>query len=166
MLRPATAADGDFLCQMVALAEDWEPGSSVRSVASVLAAPDLAHYAVGWPGVGERGFVAETADGRSVGAAWWRFFAEDDHGYGFVREGVPEVSLAVLATHRGQGVDFTLMHTLVAEARTEGLAALSLSVEPDNFAARLYADLGFETVGATGGAVTMVLRLDHAEAVR
>jgi ribosomal protein S18 acetylase RimI-like enzyme len=34
-----------------------------------------------------------------------------------------------------------------------------LSVEPDNHARRLYKRLGFETVGAVGGSLTMLLRL-------
>ena len=51
------------------------------------------------------------------------------------------------------------MHALIRAARDDGFAALSLSVEPDNPAARLYERLGFERVGWFEGAQTMLLRL-------
>jgi hypothetical protein len=48
---------------------------------------------------------------------------------------------------------------LIAEARQRGLPALSLSVEPENPAARLYERLGLITVERLGGGVTMVVTL-------
>ena len=48
---------------------------------------------------------------------------------------------------------------LIECARERAVPALSLSVEPDNPAARLYRRLGFVEVGGVGGAVTMVLTL-------
>jgi ribosomal protein S18 acetylase RimI-like enzyme len=36
---------------------------------------------------------------------------------------------------------------------------MSLSVEPDNYARRLYERFGFQQIGKIGGSLTMVLRL-------
>ena len=69
-----------------------------------------------------------------------------DPGYGFVDEGTPEVSLGVRAEARGRGVGTSLLTALVREAGRRGLAALSLSIEPDNPAVRLYERLGFQIV--------------------
>ena len=164
-VRQATAGDGPFLLRMVAVAADWRPGTPVRSTADVLADPRLAHYAVGWPRQGDRGVVAED-DGQAVGAAWWRFLPAADPGYGFVDADVSEVSIGVLHGHRGAGVGTALLDGLVELARAEGLPSLSLSVETDNPAVRLYAAAGFERLGEAGGAATMLLRLgpdiDHA----
>jgi ribosomal protein S18 acetylase RimI-like enzyme len=52
-----------------------------------------------------------------------------------------------------------LLAALVAAAREHGLAALSLSVEPDNRARHLYERFGFQEVGTEGGSLTMLLRL-------
>lgn len=144
---------------MLAVAADWRDGAVVRPWDAVLAEPMLAHYVVGWPAAGERGMVAEDEQGRPVGAAWWRLFPEQDPGYGFVSADCPELSVGVLDGHRGAGVGTALLRALIEQAGLDGLPGLSLSVEPDNPAARLYARLGFEVVGGSGGAQTMLLRL-------
>ena len=63
---------------------------------------------------------------------------------------------------RRRGVGTRLLAALVAEAERSALPALSLSVEPDNPAARLYERLGFRTVGVNGGSLTMLLDLSKA----
>jgi ribosomal protein S18 acetylase RimI-like enzyme len=51
------------------------------------------------------------------------------------------------------------MQHLLDAAVADGVAALSLSVEPDNAALRLYLALGFERVGASGGSITLLRTL-------
>ena len=51
------------------------------------------------------------------------------------------------------------MSALADHARGRGIERLSLSVETDNFAFELYADLGWVVVDEQPGAVTMVLDL-------
>ena len=155
-VRRATPADVTFLQEMLAIAADWRPESSVRSVAEVMRDPALAHYVAGWPADGDVGFVAE--EEQPVGAAWWRFSSADDPGYGFVDGATPEVSIGIRAQARGQGVGTSLLVALTEEAWRRGVPALSLSVEPDNPAIELYARLGFVVVGRVEGAVTMVLK--------
>lgn len=159
MIRPASAADSGFLQRMLVVAADWRPDVSRRSVEDVMADPALAHYVEGWPQPGDLGVVAEDGRGEPLGAAWCRSFSADDPGYGFVSSDVPEVSMGVAAEARGQGVGRTLLTELIAEARTRGIARLSLSVELDNYAKRLYSSLGFEVVDEVDGSATMVLEL-------
>ena len=126
-------------------------------IEQIMSRPDTGHYVVGWPRDGDVGFIAE--DEAPVGAAWWRFFTEDDPGYGFVNAATPEISIGVTAGNRGGGVGTQLLRHLIAEAQSFSLPALSLSVEPDNFAMALYQKLGFVTVGTVGGSLTMLLSL-------
>jgi GNAT superfamily N-acetyltransferase len=96
-----------------------------------------------------------------VGAAWYRFLPAHDPGYGFVPE-LPELTVGVVPPWRGRGVGRLLVAGLLEEARASGLPGVSLSVEPDNVAAlALYRSLGFEEVGGTGGALTLVVPLDR-----
>lgn len=158
-IRLAKADDANFLEQMLAIAADWR-SSAPRPVEQVLAEPLLAHYVAGWPKHGDMGVIAEEA--RPVGAAWWRYFTEQDPGFGFLDASIPEISTAVIAQARGRGVGRRLLTRLVAEAEVRALPGLSLSVEADNPARRLYEELGFQVV-EDGGALTMRLMLPAAD---
>ena len=151
----ATADDAAFLAEMLAIAADWRPGTTPRTVSDVIGDPDLAHYIRDWPIEGDVGVVAE-AD-RLVGAAWWRFFPPDNPGYGFVDSAMPELSIGVVERARGQGQGQLLLQALIEKGSELGLQALSLSVEPDNPAKRLYERNGFREVGGVGASVTMIL---------
>ena len=157
VLRPADAADGPFLAEMLVAAAFWRPEGPVGSVRDVMDQPEFAHYVAGWPHRSDCGVIAE--DEHPVGAAWFRFLPANDPGYGFIDAETPELSIGVALPRRGQGIGSRLLNALVVQARGAGLAALSLSVESDNYARGLYERVGFETVGAVGGSLTMLLRL-------
>ncbi len=157
-IRPASPADLPFLEAMLVEAACWRPGTASAPARHVLAEPAVARYLEGWGRSGDTGLVAE-AGGSAVGAAWFRVFEADDAGYGFVAADVPELTIAVTAGARGQGVGTFLLDALVAEARAGGFRALSLSVEEDNPALRLYEHAGFVRAGRVGGAWTMLLEL-------
>ncbi|NLE79959.1 MAG: GNAT family N-acetyltransferase [Rhodococcus sp.] len=157
VVRAADAADASFLADMLAEAAFWRPDGPHGTRQDVLRQPNLVHYVTGWPRGGDLGVVAE--DDLPVGAAWLRFFTSDGPGYGFVDETVPEISMAVVRPHRGQGIGRLLLDTLIIASRGENIPALSLSVEPDNYARRLYEHAGFQQAGHYGGAITMILRL-------
>ena len=159
-VRAATAEDARFVEDMLVEAATWSPHRVAPPRDQVLAEPANAHYVEGWPRTTDVGLVAEDASGEPVGAAWYRFFDEDDPGYGFVDATIPEICIGVRAEHRGHGVGTLLLDRLNALARENGVAALSLSVETVNPAYRIYARLGYQPVGReSGGAVTMRLDL-------
>ncbi len=150
-IRAAEADDGPFLVEVLALAAAWRPGSTPPTAETVLSEPALARYVAGWPRPGDLGFVA-VDNGEPIGAAWWRYFDGEDHGYGYVAADVPELSIGVVEGRRGDGVGTALMVALLAEADQQGLDQLSLSVEAGNPALRLYERLGFAPApGAEAG---------------
>ena len=77
---------------------------------------------------------------------------------GFGRHG----DAGVVAAIAGQGVGAAWYRLLPADDPGYGIAALSLSVEPDNAAMRLYLALGFERVGGSGGSITLLRTLEPA----
>lgn len=153
-LRAAYAADGPFLTEMLVEAAYWRPDGPRGDARDVLADPVLAHYVSGWPQRGDSGVVAE--DERPVGAAWLRFFTSDSPGFGFVDDRTPELGMGVRSDRRGRGIGTNLLAELLTRARAAGVARVSLSVEPDNFARNLYERAGFVPVGRSGGSVTML----------
>lgn len=157
VLREANAGDVPFLRTMLFEAVHWRAGVRSATIEETLAHPEIARYIEGWGRTGDAGVVAVDG-GRRVGTAWYRLFTSDRPGYGFVDERTPELAVGVLESERGGGVGTVLVRALLAEARAAGFEAISLSVEPDNAAVRLYERAGFTRVGGTG-AWTMVAAL-------
>jgi ribosomal protein S18 acetylase RimI-like enzyme len=136
----------------------WRPGQENDSRAAVLSDDHVGRYVEGWGRPGDMGFVAEE-HGQPVGAAWLRLLTRDRPGYGFIDSTIPELSIAVVPARRGSGIGLALLTATLAAARHAGHPAVSLSVEVDNPAQRLYERVGFKRVGQLGGSWTMRIDL-------
>jgi GNAT superfamily N-acetyltransferase len=157
-IRAGGPGDRPFLEAM--LREATYPNDPAVSVADVMGRPDLAMTIPDFSRSGDLAQIAEDA-GTPVGAAWCRRFTESEHSWGFMDEDTPEVGLAVLATHRGQGIGTALLTALAGAARTAGSDSLSLCTERDGAARSLYERLGFVDVGALADDPDAILmRLD------
>lgn len=156
-VRVARARDEPFLREVLALAADWRTEHTARSGDEVMSDPALAHYLAGWPTASDFGVVATDDDRTPIGAAWCRRFDQAPRGYGFVAADVPELTIGVVPTRRGEGIGRRLLAELVAEARRRAIARISLSVEADNPAITLYTDVGFVEVSRVADSPTMVL---------
>ena len=157
--RIATPADMPFLQRMLYEAAYWRPGIERPSLDTAFTDPELSKLLQDWGQPGDAAIVATDGADVPLGAAWYRYWREADHSYGFVDESTPEVAIGVEAAHRGEGVGGFLLDVLLAHARSENVSQLSLSVEKDNSALRLYERKGFAIVGEVENAWTMMLRL-------
>lgn len=157
-IRPATREDVRFLKDMLYEAARWNPDWPREPIEEVLADPMLVRYHEGWGRTGDGGVLAEL-DGQPVGAAWYRLFAIDAPGYGFVDEKIPELSIAVAPLHRRKGIGEALLRSCMVQAREEGFQALSLSVAAHNRSRMMYQRAGFEKVAESGDSWTMVANL-------
>jgi ribosomal protein S18 acetylase RimI-like enzyme len=152
--RPAGVEDLPFLATMLGEAAVWRPDKPTPTADEVIADPRYARYLTGWPRQGDYGLVAEQ-DG-SVGAAWYRTYTAANPGYGFVAEDVPELSIAVVASRRYEGIGRRLLLDLIDASLAQGYAAMSLSVREKNPARRLYESAGFVLIEKHGTSWTMV----------
>ena len=157
-IRELEAADADFLGAMLIEAVYWDPAKERLPTEFLLAHPQLTIFHEGWGRPGDVGLVAE-ADGAPVGVAWYRRFTDAEHGEGFVDEATPELAIAVADDHRGRGIGRALLEAIHERARAEGLERLSLSVDDDNPAKRLYARLGYVEYVPGDGLGRMILTL-------
>lgn len=150
------ADDSGILSQATLENLNW---SGLRfSADDVVSRPEFAHYTRLLPGRGDVGFWLARDDGEWMSVVWLLFLPAHDPGYGFVREGVPELSVCTRQGARGRGHGRRLVLHALSEARARGVGAVSLSVEPNNPAVRLYESLGFVPVpGKADG--TMLVEL-------
>ena len=141
---------------MLGEAAVWRPEKPTPTADQVLADPRYAMYLSGWPRQGDYGLVAEQ-DG-PLGAAWYRTYTAVNHGYGFVAADVPELSIAVIASRRREGIGRQLLIGLLDASVDQGYPTLSLSVREENPARDLYESVGFVVVEKHGSSWTMVRR--------
>jgi GNAT superfamily N-acetyltransferase len=141
-IRDLRPDETPFLQAMLVAALAWRPDVELPPREWILAHPQVAPFHTAWGRPGDTGLVADE-DGSALGLAWYRFFTEAEHGEGFVDEETPEVAIAVVDRHRGRGIGRTLMEAIHDRAREQGIARISLSVDPENPAKRLYLRLGY-----------------------
>ncbi len=161
MFRLSARADPAFLAEMLYEAVYWrDAGSDERPpLETMLDDERNARYVQGWGRPGDAAIVALDRNDEPIGAAWYRRFSSAAPGYGYLADDVPEVSIAVYGEYRGQQVGSLLLGALIARASAAGERGLSLSVNRDNPAKRLYARHGFEVVAQHDDTLTMVLEL-------
>jgi ribosomal protein S18 acetylase RimI-like enzyme len=162
VIREARPADESFLWDMAweAVAVSPEMRALGREVAFSI--PHVRRYLTGWGRPGDRAVVATGDYGRLLGAAWYRLFPASAPGYGFVAPDIPELSIGVAAAARGKGVGSALLDALLSVARAEDRRAVSLSVDRENPALRLYERNGFRDAGIsdpTDSSVTLIIHL-------
>jgi GNAT superfamily N-acetyltransferase len=147
LIRPLQPDDEPFQWDM-----GWEAVASnaearARGRETVMALPQLRRYFLDFGRPGDAGVVAVTADGARLGAAWFRLFSAEEPGFGFIAVDVPELAMGVVAEARGQGIGGVLLDALLTLAREQGFRALSLAVDRQNPARRLYERKGFRDAG-------------------
>jgi GNAT superfamily N-acetyltransferase len=157
-LRALTRDDASHVRWALLTALAWNPERQLPPNEFVLQHPEAARYHSGWGRAGDFGVLAER-DGEVVGVAYCRLFTDEDHGHGYVDERTPELAIAVREDARGSGLGAQLLNELAALARTRGIEQLSLSVDTENPAARLYERVGYRDVSADEHGRRMLFRL-------
>lgn len=128
------------------------PSGETPPPKEIVMLPELRLY---WESFGiQRGDIAVTAeiDGSPIGAAWTRIV--DD--YAHIDEEIPSLAVALFPPFRGQGIGTRLLLSLFGELRRNGFSRVSLSVQKENPAYRLYCRLGFQMVSDHGCECVMV----------
>ncbi|CAK7027057.1 GNAT family N-acetyltransferase [Tissierella sp.] len=111
---------------------------------SVIEESFLSKYVENWGKEGDLGYIAENSKGRQVGSITMRYFSEDNKGFGYVSNDIPELGIALRAEYRGKGSGTALLRKFFDELKEKGIRQISLSVDPDNLAAmKLYQKFGF-----------------------
>ena len=100
------------------------------------------------------GLVAEV-DGKIVGAVWVRIMND----YGHIDDETPSLAISLYKEYRGFGIGTAMMKEILALLKSHGYSRVSLSVQKDNYAAKMYLKIGFEIVRENEEEYIMVYHL-------
>ncbi|PQP83851.1 histone acetyltransferase [Paenibacillus sp. PCH8] len=154
-LRPIEEQDIPFLWEMLYVSLHTREGDEPFE-REIIHTSGLSKYVEDWGREGDFGYVAIDQHGERLGSITLRFYTDQNAGYGYVNADTPEMGMAVTENARGKGIGTLLFHAALNEAKQRGIEAVSLSVDPDNEAIRLYKRLGFVEKALCGASITMV----------
>jgi len=81
-----------------------------------------------------------------IGCVWTRIIIGDITGFGNIDETTPEFGISLLKEHRGQGIGTRLMESMLTLLRSKGYKRTSLAVQKDNYAIKMYQNIGFKII--------------------
>ncbi len=113
---------------------------------TVLEQPELSRYYLNWGSIPRDLAVVATSRGGLVAAVWGRAQLPSAKGFGYIDVDIPEIGIAVKPDFRNQGVGTTLIKKIFKRYNELGVRSVSLSVDRQNPAKRLYDRLGFQVV--------------------
>jgi ribosomal protein S18 acetylase RimI-like enzyme len=101
--------------------------------------------------------VAEV-EGIIIGAVWVRILAGEIKGYGNIDDRTPEFAISLIKEYRNQGIGTALMKKMIEYLKENRYKQASLSVAKDNYAVRLYKNLGFKIIAENKEDFLMLLK--------
>lgn len=81
-------------------------------------------------------------DNKIVGACWTRII--DD--YGHIDNKTPSFAISLYEEYRGKGIGTKLMKSMLAFLKEKGYRKTSLSVQKNNYAVKMYENVGFKII--------------------
>ena len=128
----------------------------------IIKLPELSGYIKDFGKDTDHCLVAEL-NGKLIGAIWIRIFSEDEKGFGFIDSKTPELSMSVVENYRKKGIGTKMLKAMLNKFTLLEYDQVSLSVDKQNFAMRLYQKFGFETVKSDKKSATMIKRFKKYE---
>ena len=126
----------DFLYEAIFVPEGAEIPSR-----SIVKLPALKIYIENFGEKNDNALVAEV-NGKIVGAIWARIIND----YGHIDDETPSLTISLYKEYRGLGIGTEMIKKMLILLKESGYKRVSLSVQKENYAAKLYRKLGFNVV--------------------
>lgn len=140
----------DFLYEAI-----YIPDGAERPPKSVINCPELQEYIVDFgKRKHDKAFVAEV-QGNIVGAVWVRIMND----YGHIDKDTPSLAMSVYQKYRRTGIGTALLRKLLSVEKSAGYARISLSVQKNNYAVKMYEKVGFTVAGENREEYLMTVNL-------
>ena len=83
--------------------------------------------------------------------------------YGHIDNQTPSLAISLFKEYRGQGIGTQLLRQMMDLLSQKGYGQVSLSVQKENYALRMYQKAGFDVVADRGEEVLMAISLNRKE---
>ena len=127
----------DFLYEAIFIPEGVSSPSR-----EIIYQPELQVYVDGFGTKdGDYAFVADL-NGKIVGAVWTRIMND----YGHIDNDTPSFAISLYKEYRNKGIGTALMKTMINRLKKAGYRKASLAVQKENYAVKMYKNVGFAIV--------------------
>lgn len=99
-------------------------------------------------------------DGKVVGAVWTRILSGKIKGFGNIDDQTPEFAISLYREYRNRGIGTVLMRSMLRLLKEQGYMQTSLAVQKDNYAVRMYQNVGFKIIEESREEYLMVCDLN------
>ena len=94
-------------------------------------------------------------DNKIVGAVWTRIMND----YGHIDDNTPSLAISLYEEYRGKGYGTKLMINILELLKNKGYKNVSLSVQKENYATKLYLNVGFKIINENEEEYIMIKKL-------
>jgi ribosomal protein S18 acetylase RimI-like enzyme len=155
LIRKTQPLDLPFMREMLYAAVFWRPNPIKPSMEAALAEHGISKALVNWGARDGDSAVIALVEAIPAGAAWYRFYTDENSIRGYIEETIPVIVIAVHQDYRRLGIGKKLMAWLLDDASKHDISKISLMVSKDNHALHLYRKCGFLEYADKGDSLLM-----------
>jgi len=127
---------------------------------SVIDEPEVKVYIENFGKPDDICLVAEI-ENKIVGAVWTRILCGDVKGFGNIDSNTPEFAISLYKEYRGKGIGTALMKDMLTILKERGYKQTSLAVQKENYAVKMYENVGFSIINENEEEYLMVCNLQE-----
>lgn len=142
----------DFLYQAI-----YQPDTTNLAPKSIINKPELQVYIKDFGKQKDDYCFCTEVDNRVVGAVWVR----NINGYGSIDNVTVEVAISVFNEYQKMGIGTALIKKMLGHLKELNYPKASLAVQKENYAVRMYQQVGFEIVDENEQEYIMIHRLQN-----
>lgn len=137
----------------------FQPDENNLLAKEVIKQPEIGVYIDQWGKPDDLCLVADV-DGKIIGAVWTRILAGKIRGHGNIDDQTPESAISLFKEYRNKGIGTVLMKKMIEQLKELGYKQTSLSVAKDNYALKMYKNVGFKIIAEREHDYLMLLNLN------
>lgn len=140
-----------FLYEAIFIPVGVEPPPKI-----IINMPELQEYIADFGSLKDDKAIVAEVEGKIIGSVWVRIMND----YGHIDDDTPSLAMSLYKEYRGLGIGTALLKEILLNLKLAGYTKVSLSVQKDNYAVKLYKKVGFTVYDENEEEYIMVTKLN------